>query len=61
MPLFIAVQSDKPIPVGASQDEMKVLKGAQDWANYSRKDVNVLKVEGPFVDLHFIVLPDKRG
>lgn len=57
MATYIAIQGDKPIPVGASEDLIKVMTGAEEWANYSHKTVAVLKIEGPFVDLHQYVFP----
>lgn len=59
MRIYIAIQNDKPIPVGASSDIQKVAIGAQDWANYSHHRVSILKIDGPFVDLELYINPEK--
>ena len=60
MSLYIAVQNDKPIPVGALTNDVTVIQLAQQWADYSKKPVSVLKVTSVFVDLHTIVLPKEE-
>lgn len=55
--IFIAVQDSNPIPCGAKSDEALVCAHAQDWANYSKRNVHVLRISGPFVDVAHIVMP----
>ena len=58
---YIAVSNDQPIPCGANSDYMKVMNAAQEWADYSRRRVSVIKVtDGWMADLDSIILPQDK-
>lgn len=55
--MFVAVQNDNPIPRGVSADYLTIVGAAEEWANYSKRRVHVLEIQGCFIDLKLIVLP----
>ena len=59
---YIAVSNDQPIPRGANSDYMKVMNAAQEWADYSRRRVSVIKItDGWMADVDSILLPQERN